>query len=577
MIKLEKLYAQPEIFEPISFDWGINIIVGERSEDSNKTNGVGKSMSIEFIQFCLFKDFKRSRISKIPANVLAKDTEIFLNLRINEELVTIIRSVKEHNQPKIVRNQQTTQFSSIADAVSFLEHIIFQNQTHKKTPSLRKMVGLLIRDEGSEFKDIINYYDTNLRVSKRDLYEPHLYLFGIDIYKYQELQEIIKNIDEKKGLLKELKKQVTNNGTRKISDAKADLNGLKDKVEKLENQVEILKTADAFESIQDDLIRLQREIDHLRSKQDALKYEIKKIETLPEPEIITETDITILYNQFKSGLGDIINKSLDEVKSFKNKIDSFQKMLINERYSDLKSKLAGVTKKLRELDDLYAQTASPLDKKGIMKDLKTALSTLNEKNKHLLDLRLNVENLENADQEKKRLVSSKTSIIEDFDNQISKIKNTIDNFNQTILNIHEKVLDNKKAFFEITVKNKSNVKEVFNFEMRVFDDGSHSVNKMKVFMYDMALLFNSSTREKHLKFLIHDNILEVDQDTTIKVLNFLNEQEERFSDFQYILTINTDKIEYPEISSQIDLDIDSHRIARFTKNHKFLKTNYTQI
>lgn len=55
MIKINKLYSEPEIFTPISFDFGVNIIMGEKSEKTNKKIGVGKSVCIEFINFCLLK------------------------------------------------------------------------------------------------------------------------------------------------------------------------------------------------------------------------------------------------------------------------------------------------------------------------------------------------------------------------------------------------------------------------------------------------------------------------------------------------------------------------------------------
>ena len=66
MLRINKLYSIPESFEPVSFDSGINIILGEKDVSSNKTNGVGKTLLIEFINFCLLKEFKSSRVSKIP-------------------------------------------------------------------------------------------------------------------------------------------------------------------------------------------------------------------------------------------------------------------------------------------------------------------------------------------------------------------------------------------------------------------------------------------------------------------------------------------------------------------------------
>ena len=48
-IRLNRLYSESNIFEEISFHDGVNIILGEKYDDSSvkgrKTNGVGKSMS----------------------------------------------------------------------------------------------------------------------------------------------------------------------------------------------------------------------------------------------------------------------------------------------------------------------------------------------------------------------------------------------------------------------------------------------------------------------------------------------------------------------------------------------------
>ena len=49
MININKLYSEPVIFEPIFFEYGVNIIMGEKSERTNKKIGVGKSICIEFI------------------------------------------------------------------------------------------------------------------------------------------------------------------------------------------------------------------------------------------------------------------------------------------------------------------------------------------------------------------------------------------------------------------------------------------------------------------------------------------------------------------------------------------------
>ena len=109
--------------------------------------------------------------------------------------------------------------------------------------------------------------------------------------------------------------------------------------------------------------------------------------------------------------------------------------------------------------------------------------------------------------------------------------------------------------------------------MRIDDDGSHSVEREKVFIYDIALLLNQHTQKNHPGFLIHDNILDVDQDTLVKSINFL-ENKANFGSSQYILTLNSDRLEVSE-TKLVDT-LDSYVRARFTKNNRFLKTKYQE-
>jgi uncharacterized protein YydD (DUF2326 family) len=138
-------------------------------------------------------------------------------------------------------------------------------------------------------------------------------------------------------------------------------------------------------------------------------------------------------------------------------------------------------------------------------------------------------------------------------------------------------MGNRECSFDVETMNKSRNKEVVKFSLRIFDDGSHSIERTKVFIYDMALMFTESTRQRHPKLLIHDNIFDVDQDTLVQSLNYLARQEEGYEDFQYILTLNRDKIENEENQKKIRLDIAEHTRASFTKQKKFLRKHYQEL
>ena len=92
-IRLNRLYSESNIFEDISFHDGVNIILGEKYDDSSvkgrKTNGVGKSMSIEFLDFGFLNDYEKSRIAKIPKEVFPLEENVILDLDIGDEAITI--------------------------------------------------------------------------------------------------------------------------------------------------------------------------------------------------------------------------------------------------------------------------------------------------------------------------------------------------------------------------------------------------------------------------------------------------------------------------------------------------------
>ena len=59
-IRINRLYSENNFFDEIVFHDGVNLILGEKYDNSSvkgrKTNGVGKSMSIEFLDFCFLGD-----------------------------------------------------------------------------------------------------------------------------------------------------------------------------------------------------------------------------------------------------------------------------------------------------------------------------------------------------------------------------------------------------------------------------------------------------------------------------------------------------------------------------------------
>jgi uncharacterized protein YydD (DUF2326 family) len=576
-IRISKLYSENNIFDPIEFHDGINLILGEKYDDSKvsgrKTNGVGKSLSIEFLDFCFLNDYSTSRLKKIPESILPLEESILLDLDIGENQLTIKRNRKEESQPFFIREGKVVSFDKLSDARNYLNELLFASTTKVIIPSFRNLFSILMRDERSEFVDILACHEATRRIPV-DL-TPHLYLMGIDIDAYSKILRTIKQIDELTTVIANNRKELTS-GSKKISDVQAELNELNDELSKMEAAIESFKSNEAYDSMQNELIELESMLEQLRNKQKIVRHEYQKIRSMPKPDEIDDSEIEAVYNQFKEDLGAAIIKSLQEVVGFKNKVENFQKMLINQKAKELQIQLKELSESIRELDDEYAEKIKILDQKGILKNLKTTLKIFEDKKRSSAHIRHLFEQFEKNTKKKKELLLRKSQEILDLDDIFEENKVTQDSFEKTILNIHEKIMGNKQSSFSIKTINKTQKKIPVNIDLRIYDDGSHSVNRTKVFIYDVALMFNSLTNRYHPQFLVHDNIFNVDQDTLVQCLNYLYEQEEKYEDFQYILTLNRDKIENEERAKLIKLDISQHMVATFTKENKFLRCNYQE-
>ncbi|MFR1970802.1 MAG: DUF2326 domain-containing protein [Hominisplanchenecus sp.] len=577
-IRLNRLYSENNVFEEISFHDGVNIILGEKYDDSSvkgrKTNGVGKSMCIEFLDFCFLSDYDKSRVAKIPKEVFPLEKNVMLDLDIGAETIIIKRNREQADQPVIIREGKTVSFDKLQDARDYLTGIIFSELNGKTVPSFRNLFSILMRDERSEFKDIIKCHDLTKKIP--DDLTAHLFLLGFSLEAYKNTVETIKEIGKITTVLSKEKKELTQDGQKKISDVRAELNALEDELKKLEDAIESFKTNETFDSMEADLIELEELLDQLRKRQKALRHDYEKIRKMPKPEQIDDREIELVYNQFKSELGNAVVKSLNEVVGFKNKIEDFQRTLVNQKAKELESQLKSIAEQIRILDDEYSEKLKIIDKKGVLKNLKISLKIYEAKKESISRTKFLFEQYEKHEKKKRILNLQKTQQIMEIETEIEQNEEIMDSFMETILQIHEFIMGNRECSFSIQTIDKAQSKTPVELVLRIYDDGSRSVDRTKVFIYDMALLFNQYTRDRHPLFLVHDNIFDVDQDTLVRCLNYIYSQEEQYQDFQYILTLNRDKIENEEQRKLIRMDIDEHQVAVFTKEKKFLGRNYQE-
>lgn len=578
-IRLHRLSSEPQLFEPISFSHGINLILGEKWDENQpqgrKENGVGKSLCVEFLHFALLREFGKTRVSLIPGEIFPDGFSVVLDLSINGEELQIRRSLARPEQPTILRGGKSTTFATLEHATRFLGDLLFAGTSDVGFNSFRGLMSLLMRDERSGFSDILNAMAVKRNGAPPDP-QPHLFLLGIDVGEYRRLLDAIRELDRQTKLLTKLKEDLTRRGAVRMGDIAAELNQDQAVVQKIEDGLAELRAEPAFAQVEADLNQLEGKLAALRARRKGVDYQIDQIRVLPKPETIDETDIAIVFNRVRAGLGDLVIKSLEQAKAFKDEIESFQRSLLNEELQRLESEHEKLTQQIRELSREHSTLVARVDRRGVLDELRSGLLVAQAKQQDYYHRRALFQQYGEAEQRKEDLKSERQLAMDALRHQILEQRVVEASMNQEVADIHARVMHNRNASFSIKVLTGANVKHPLDFALRIQDDGSHSVNRTKVFIYDSALMFASCTQDRHPGFLLHDNIFDVDQDTLVQCLNFLQEKLEDGADFQYILTLNREKIENEDRRNMLKFNVDEVRKARLTKDKPFLGVRYQE-
>jgi uncharacterized protein YydD (DUF2326 family) len=303
------------------------------------------------------------------------------------------------------------------------------------------------------------------------------------------------------------------------------------------------------------------------------EYLVKKIKSLPQLEKINTKQVQIIYNHFKTGLGDMVQKSFDQVVEFKKQVDDFQNTLMGEKLKELNVEITAVDEQISRIDNEIAKIYSKTEAKEVINGIKEAVKLEREKNMELEKLSQTYEILQAKISQQKSLKKKKEGLIEELEQTIFKIQSTVSAFEDDLKKMHDYIAGNKHCQFQINV-NESSASFV-EFDYRIKLDGSSGINRIKTFIYDTLLMVNKITSERHPKFLIHDNIFaSTGRDDMVRSLNYLFNLSKKHQ-FQYILTINKD--EFESIQKDFEFDIEKVKKAEFTRAKPFLGFEYSEL
>lgn len=557
---LIELSANKPSFQTIKFKDGLNFIIGGMStEQKNKKstyNGVGKSLMIKIIHFCLgcskIKSFEKS----------LNDWEFTLKFRIDNSKYVVTRKCNEQN--KILLNGKEMTINEFNDFMGatlfFLDKVKYKNLTY------RPLISRFIRPNK------YSYDNYDIFIPKEKEYAKNLcndYLLGLDVGLADKKKELVckkKEVTDAKKIFE--KDETIQSFFKKKEKIDVSIINLEQNIENLKKEIKNFKIADNYYEIKKEADEEQIELNSLENDLLLMKNAVENIDnSLSIKTDISKDKIIAMYKEAKVELNDMIVRKLEEVEEFHNKLlDNRVKRLIKQK-NELKSKIKEAEEQKQKLSQALDENLKLLGAYGALEEYNSLNSKLNEYQNRLEKLNDYKELIEKYKNELNNVninLQQENIITNDY------LKDSKDIINQNILVFRElaqRFYPNKTSGIQIDNNESEKNQNRFNVSVEIQDDSSDGVNGIKIFCYDYTIMLNGYNN--NVRFICHDSRLfsDIDPRQKSECIKIADEYTKKYG-FQYIATLNEDFLdtikgasteeEYNQIKEIIDKNTQLH-------------------
>lgn len=536
-MRLLKVYSNKESFKTVEFNKnGLSFIVAkqespELSDQGKSYNGVGKSLLVHIINFCLgaspdrYNDF----CNKLPG------WEFFVDYEIDNEVYTAKRTT--NNSTKIILNNKEFSIKKFNEKMGSLCFNIPENVSILSFRSLfpffirpRKESYVAYNKPGTDKKD----YHTLIKNS---------FLLGLDVNIVEKKYEMKTEKDRIKELENNFKNDLllrdffTGN-----KDATLTLMDLNERIKEIENNLSNFKVAEDYYEVQLEADKVENNLCTLNNNLILLKNNIENInDSINLSPDQNKENIKAIYKEVNINFSNNIIKTLNELEEFYDKLISNRKIRLLEQQNKLRieyqNKKTEAEKIQKKLDDLmqYLGEHQALD-------LFASLSKKNEKLKTERDSLLKYQELLSEYKIKERQIEKDIINLNEFTEQyLISIESEVAEIRDYFRSLAKTFYPDAIAGLTIDPNNGDN-QLCFKIDAKIESDASDGINNVKIFCYDLTILFKGYNH--NIDFIFHDSRLFAETDERQKT-DMFNTMYQKFANEnkQYIATVNQNQLD----------------------------------
>lgn len=541
-MKLISLQSNHESFHSVEFKEGLNIVVGkkkssQKNNEGNTFNGVGKSLILHLIHFCLGSNKIDSFSEQLP------EWEFTLKFKICDTIYTTTRNTT---------NQSIIQFSgkeyTLKKYRTELLFLCFGIENNPKYMTWNSLFSRFIR----RYRACYLSYDSF--TPKENDYSKLLnncYLLNIDtnlIINKKELRE--KQLNTTKISMAIKKDPFFTQYYCGNYDAEIDIDDLDNKINELESQISNFKISNNYHDLEKEADNISYEKKILENKRVLINSYIKNIEeSLKQSAKVKEDDLFSTYKSANIEIPNMIKKDIDEVLNFhRDLLESRKIRLYKEKEKNLIE--------LKIIDDKIYSLGQRMDELLLLLNDYGALDEYSSLTKQLSSLKSKFSRIQEYQQILKSYNDAKLDIKYSLLEENKMAFEYIESYENYLKILRETFSTYAKKFYPkkrsgLILKNNEGLNTLrYKLEARIQDDSSDGVNEVRMFCFDLLLLIS---KKSNMRFLAHDSRLFANMDPRQrkKVFEIMSEVCEK-ENLQYFCSINEDAL----LSFQPSMDED---------------------
>lgn len=515
---------------------GLTLIVGvkthakeNKAAKGDKTyNGVGKSLLIELVHFCLASKAKSSFQKALPG------WEFQLTFEINGVQHTVARNTISQNKVFLDHEEIT-----LVKYKSFLEERVFNIPSDAPGLSFRPLVSKFIRSGSQSYN---KPDETASDYSPYDALVRNCFLLGLDTDLIVEKSLLRKEYIETDQLVKSFEKDtVIRDFFSGNQDVDITLMFSQEEIHRLEDELKRFEVAANYYEIQQEADKLADQLFDLKNQIVLIRNAIGSIDaSLKQKPDISRKKVLALYDEVKNAFRPETIKRLQEV-------EQFHESLLANRIARLSRDKLKFIKELSAVEENITAGQVTLDQKLALLGTSRALD-------QFVAITNQVSALKAESQKLRDFKDLKQKYSDTLANTSSKLSAAIIKTNAYLSECEEDV-EFKLAPFRalakrfypkapagISLKNNEGENQIrFDLDVRILNDASDGINEVRLFCFDMTLLLAKSHK---IHFLVHDSRLFSDIDPRQRAVLFKTAHElTKGKGLQYIATMNEDQIE----------------------------------